>query len=139
MKGDKIKHVGVVESITDDCMLVRIEQTSACSGCKIASHCSASEQKEKLIEIYDISSIQGHYVGEEVVVSTSISTGMRAVFLGFVIPFFILILSLVFSLQLTSNEGIAALVALSALIPYYILLYFKRQYLRSQFSFIIEN
>lgn len=139
MKGDRIKHVGVVESITDECMRVRIEQTSACSGCKIASHCSASEQKEKLIDVYDKSSIIGHNVGDEVVVATTMSTGMRAVILGFVIPFIVLVMSLLIALRLTANEGLAALVALCSLIPYYLLLYYMRQYLRSHLSFVVEN
>ena len=139
MKGDKIRHVGVVASITDECMRVRIEQTSACSGCRVSAHCSASEQKEKVIDVYDKSSIIGHHVGDEVVVATTMVTGMRAVFLGFVLPFFVLVMSLFIALRLTGNEGIAALVALCSLIPYYLLLYYMRQYLRSHFSFVVEK
>lgn len=139
MNGNKIKHVGVVDSITADCMRVRIEQTSACSGCKIASHCSASEQKEKLIEVYDRSSIRGRQVGDTVVLVTSMSTGLRAVVLGFVVPFIILIVALLVSLKLISNEGVAALISLAALVPYYLFLYCVRHRMRGQFSFVAEN
>lgn len=47
---DKIKHLGIVESINGSYLKVRIVQTSACSACSIKGHCSAAESKEKLID-----------------------------------------------------------------------------------------
>ena len=134
----KIRHTGVVESVTGDCMKVRITQTSACSGCKIASHCSASDQKEKVIDVYDKASIAGHQAGDSVVVVASMKTGIKAVKLGFILPFVILILALLISYQLTGSEPVAALIALGSMIPYYLFVYLIRDRLRETFSFVVE-
>ena len=50
---NKIKHAGVVDAVEEGCVRVRILQSSACSACKVAAHCNASETKEKLIEVMD--------------------------------------------------------------------------------------
>ena len=44
---NKIKHAGVVDGVEGECVRVRILQSSACSACKVAAHCNASETKEK--------------------------------------------------------------------------------------------
>ena len=54
---DKIKHLGIVESINGSYLKVRIVQTSACSACSIKGHCSAAESKEKLIDVYNKSGL----------------------------------------------------------------------------------
>lgn len=136
---NKIRHAGVVETITEDCVRVRVTQTSACSACKLASHCSASEQKEKVIEIFDRRSIAGHKVGENVVVSTSMQVGMRAVMVGFIIPFVVLVATLVVVLQLTGNEGLAALSGILSLVPCYLAIWLLRDRLRRRFTFVIED
>ena len=87
---NKIKHAGIVDSIEGDCMKVRIMQTSACSGCKISAHCSASDTKEKLVEIYDKASINQHAIGDSVVVVATYQTALQAVLVGFVYPFIVL-------------------------------------------------
>ena len=48
---NKIKHNGVVDGVEEGCVRVRIFQSSACSACKVAAHCNASETKEKIIEV----------------------------------------------------------------------------------------
>ena len=101
---NKIRHAGVIEAITEDCVRVKIMQTSACSACKLASHCSASEQKEKVVEVFDTHAADGRHVGDNVVVSTSLSTGMKAVMVGFVLPFAVMVATLVLVLQFTGNE-----------------------------------
>lgn len=136
---NKIRHAGVVESITDECVKVRVTQTSACSACKIAAHCSASEQKEKLVEVYDMHSIKGRTVGENVVVSTSLGVGMRAVAIGFAIPFVVLVATLLIVLRLTGNEGAAAIAGIVSLAPCYLVIWLFRDKLRNRFTFVIED
>lgn len=135
---NKIRHTGVVESVTDECLKVRITQSSACSGCKIAAHCTASDQKEKLVDVFDKASIAGRRVGESVVVVATMKAGMKAVKLGFILPFLVLIVALAVSYQLTGNEPLAALIALASLIPYYLFIYLIRDRLRETFSFVVE-
>jgi len=135
---NKIRHTGVVESVTDECLKVRITQSSACSGCKIAAHCTASDQKEKLVDVFDKASIAGRRVGESVVVVATMKAGMKAVKLGFILPFLVLIVALAVSYQLTGSEPLAALIALASLIPYYLFIYLIRDRLRETFSFVVE-
>ena len=43
------------------------------------------------------------------------------------------------ALKLTSNEGVAALVALGSLVPYYLALWMMRDRIQKQISFNLEN
>ena len=122
----KISHSGVVESISEGCVQVRILQTSACAACKVAGHCHASESKEKIVDVLNVGDTSRLKVGDSVVVSASRDVANRALLLGFGLPFLILVSVLFIMLQLVSDEGLAALAALSALLPYYGLLYLLR-------------
>ena len=135
---NKISHKGIVESLDGDRAVVRIVQTSACAACKAASHCSAAESKEKLVEA-SILENDAPRVGEEVVVSMSGVNGRDAVVFAFVLPFIIMVLVLFCCLKLSSSEGLAAIVGIGSLVPYYFLLYLFRGKLRKRFSFVLEN
>ena len=134
---NKIKHSGVVEKIMDDCIQVRIVQTSACAACKVAGYCNASESKEKLIDVYHADSHRLN-VGDAVTVTASTEVAAHALLLGFGLPFIVMVAVLVIVLQTTGNEGRAALSGLLALVPYYAVLYLFRNRLRDKLSFSIE-
>ena len=135
---NSIKHSGIVESVEDGCVKVKIVQTSACSSCKIAGHCSASESKDKIVEVYD-KTLDGLKEGDSVVVIASQRTGMLSVLLSSVIPLVILVAVLFFMIELTENEVLSALTSIGALIPYYLVLYLMRDKIRSKLSFGIET
>ena len=106
----------------DGCIKVQIVQTSACAACKVASHCNVAESKIKIVDVFttDTASYQ---VGQEVIVWASKDVANRALLLGFGAPFLLLICVLMIALKLTSDEGLAALVALASLVPYYLALW----------------
>ena len=132
-----IEHRGTVEKISGSHIQVRIVQTSACSTCSIKGHCNASESKEKLIDVYD-QNAQDFHIGQNVMVMGTTSMGMQAVILAFGVPFIVLFITLYTTMQITDNELISALVGLSSLIPYYIILYINKGRLRKKFSFDIK-
>ena len=134
---NKISHPGIVESVSDGCVKVRILQASACGACKVAGHCHAAESKEKIVEVFCRDTAQ-YSTGQEVVVSTSGDVAARALLLGFGVPFLVLIVVLVLVLQVTGDEGLAALCALAALIPYYGVIYLMRERIRRQLTFYLE-
>ena len=134
----KISHSGVVESISEGCVQVRILQTSACAACKVAGHCHASESKEKIVDVLNAGDTSRLKVGDSVIVSASRDVANRALLLGFGVPFLILVSVLIIMLQLVSDEGLAALAALSALLPYYGLLYLMRDKIQQKMAFSIE-
>ena len=133
----KISHSGVVESIGYDCVHVRIVQTSACAACKVAGYCNAAESKEKVVDVY-CSDSKLYKAGQQVIVSTSGQVAVRALLLGFGMPFVVLITVLFVVLQLTGSEGMAALCAIGALVPYYGLLWLMRDRVRQKLVFSIE-
>ena len=134
----KISHSGVIESIDGDCVHVRIVQTSACAACKVAGYCNAAESKEKVVDVFCDPHANRYSVGQPVTVSTSGMVAARALLWGFGLPFVVLVGVLIVVLQATGSEGTAALSALAALIPYYILLWLLRHRMREQLSFVIE-
>ena len=133
----RITHSGVVDSVEDGCVHVRIVQTSACAACKVASYCNASESKEKKIDVF-CDSVAEYKIGQQVTVSTSGQVAAKALLWAFGIPFVLLMVVLVLVLLLTGNEGWAALGALVALVPYYIILWLLRDKMREQLAFRIE-
>ena len=135
---DKIKHSGIVERIERGCVCVRIMQSSACSACKVAAHCNASETKEKIIEV-NTEHADEYHVGDRVVVVADAAVGFRASLYGYLLPLVVMVVALVVVLKLSHSEGLAAVSALGVLIPYYIGLYLLRGKLKSRLSFDIER
>ena len=134
---NKIQHSGIVESIEDGCVKVRIVQTSACAACKVAGYCNASESKEKTIDVC-CNNAHDYHIGQTVTVSTSGIVAARALLWGFGAPFVVLVGVLVVVFLLTGSEGYAALSGLLALVPYYLLLWMFRGRMRHHLSFEIE-
>ena len=133
----KISHSGIIESIAEGCVKVRILQTSACAACKVAGHCNASESKEKIVDVF-CSDVSSYRVGESVVVCASRDVANRALLLGFGVPFLVLVGVLILTLYITGNEGVAAMAGLIALVPYYLVLYAFRSHIQRRLAFYIE-
>lgn len=134
----KISHSGVIESILGGCVKVRIVQTSACAACKIAGHCNASESKVKIVDVF-CSNSSDYKVGQDVTVWASKDVANKALMLGFGVPFLLLVSVLMIALKIIGDEGISALVALGALVPYYFALWLMRIRIQNQISFQIED
>ena len=133
----KISHSGVIESIEDGCVHVRILQTSACAACKVAGYCNAAEAKEKVVDV-SCQDAASYHKGQTVTVTTSGQVAARALLWGFGMPFVVLVGVLCVVLWLTGSEGKAALSGLAALVPYYALLWLLRDRMRRQLAFFIE-
>lgn len=135
---NRISHSGIIKSIGEGCIKVQIVQTSACAACKVSSHCNAAESKVKIVDVFG-ADVAGYQEGQQVVVWASKDVANRALLLGFGVPFLLLVCVLMIALKLTSNEGIAALVALGSLIPYYLALWMMRDRIQRQISFHLED
>ena len=134
----KISHSGIVESISEGCVQVRILQASACAACKVAGHCHASESKEKHVDVLNVRDASRLKVGDSVIVSASRDVANRALLLGFGVPFLILVSVLFIMLKVVSDEGLAAITAILALMPYYGMLYLMRDRIQQKIAFSIE-
>lgn len=135
---ESINHNGRIEKIEGNAVFVRIIQQSACSGCHAQSMCSASEKKEKIIEVNDNN--PGRYrVNEEVMVCGQSSLGLQAVLLAFVIPIILVVAAIVAGTYLRWDETASGLTGLLLLVPYYCILYFLREKLKRKFIFTLKK
>lgn len=134
---ESINHTGIVESISDDAVFVRITQQSACSGCHAQSMCTASEKKDKIIEIPDRS---GNFsINESVMICGESSLGIQAVVFAFVIPLAIVVVAIIIGTSLVWEETTSGIVGLLLLMPYYGLLYLVRDRLKRHFVFTLKK
>lgn len=138
MHDSLVKHSGVISQINRDSILVNIIAESACATCHAKGVCGVADMKEKIIEVKK-SGVIDQKVGDFVVVMMKQNLGIQAVLYGYFIPFILLMITLIISLSYMDSQGLAGILALLILAPYYLVLYFFRQKLRKRFDFQIEN
>ncbi len=66
------------------------------------------------------------------------SLGFRALFLGYVLPFVILVVVLFIAMEITQNDLFSGLLGLATLIPYYLILYLMKDKLQKTFAFSLK-
>jgi sigma-E factor negative regulatory protein RseC len=137
MASGTIIHPGIIESIAGDRAFIRILSQSACSSCHAKGACTIADVEEKIIEV-DIDPSEDRKAGEEVMVTMEESLGHKAVLMGYVLPLIVLVGSIILFLSLFKHEGLAALLSILMLVPYYFILYLFRKRLRKEFRFRIE-
>ena len=134
---DAIRHSGIVKQIDDDFVYVSIVSQSACASCHAKGACNITDLNEEVVEV-PRGNADVYRVGDRVEVAMRKSLGTRAVMLGYVVPFLLVIATMIIVLAFVGNEGLAGLLALGALIPYYLLLYLRRKHLKRTFTFSIQ-
>ena len=135
---DLIEHDGIVERIEGNHAFVRIEQHSACSSCHAKAACTASDTAEKIIDALIPKDAQIN-VGQRVTIFGQRSMGLRAVLLAFVIPFCVILATLLVLKLFTSNEALSGSIALGTLIPYFGIMALFKKKLASQFQFYVTT
>ena len=137
MKNEEtISHEGVVSKITDDELEIKILAQSACAACHAKSACGMGEQAEKILTVPRPKG-KDFAIGQKVNVRMAIGQGNKAAVLAYLIPILLLLAVLFACLGLGVNEGLSALISIVTLVPYYIVLYLKRDKLRKQFDYTI--
>lgn len=136
MMTGEIKHIGIVDDIEGNTVTVRVMQASACSGCQVKSLCRISESKEKLITVTD-GNPSRLSVGQEVNIVGTVGQGMNAVLFAFGLPLVLLLVALGACKMAGLGDGVAALAALAAPVPYYLVLLLFRKGLGRKFRFRI--
>ena len=136
-KGDPISHPGVVDRIDNQTIYVKILSQSACASCYAKGACNMAEMQEKIVEIPLIGK-QIHKVGDEVNVVMERTMGKKAVLLGYFFPFLIVITALIILTSVLESEGLAGLISIALVAPYYLILYLQRDRLRNTFEFKIS-
>ncbi|MCK9255183.1 MAG: SoxR reducing system RseC family protein [Bacteroidales bacterium] len=131
-----IEHKGTITDITQGKIIVELNVLSACANCHSKSLCSL-DSAQKIIEVFDNGF--SYKIGETVNVIMRQSLGKKALFLGYILPFFIILIALIICTNLDLSEGLAGLISLATLIPYYASLYLFKNKLKKEFNFSIEK
>jgi sigma-E factor negative regulatory protein RseC len=138
MPDKKISHDGVIASLSKDRVTVKITSYAACTSCHAKGACNmAGSENEKLLHIPV--SDPDFRIGEKVRVILTQSLGFRALFLGYVLPFLLVLTVLLAMTAAGSHELVAGLASLAVLLPYYVGLKLMRGKVDRQFSFFVQK
>lgn len=137
MGTDVIQHTGEIIAIENGVAKVLIMQTSACSACHAKSVCGVSDKKEKIIEA-EVNS-NDFNVGDSVCVVGQKSLGITAVLLAYVVPFALMIVTMLIASRITEKEWIIGTVSLAVLVPYFVILRLMKGAIQAKFKFYVTK
>ena len=137
MSEETISHEGIVTKVSDDELEIKILAQSACAACHAKSACGMGEQAEKILTV-PRPKHQEFTLHQKVNVTMAVGQGNKAAVLAYLVPILILLAALFACLGLGLGEGLSALISVAALIPYYLVLYLKRDRLQKKFEYRIE-
>ena len=133
-----IEQKGVVEEISNGLAKVNITSFTVCANCHSKQTCGITDSANRDIYV-PIGSSQNISIGETVRIIMKRTMGWKATLLGYVIPFILVLTTLLILSSLQIHEVIVGLGSLGILIPYFITLYLNRERLRNTFSFTIQT
>jgi sigma-E factor negative regulatory protein RseC len=133
----KIEHTGIITNIVGTKIQVQIVQLSACSTCHANGACSASDKDEKVIDAETTDTTLK--IGDHVLLSGENSMGLFAVLIAFVIPFLLILISLLILRSYTTNEALSGTIALGILVPYFIVLSLFNKKLQNKLKFTVQK
>ena len=134
---ETVSHEGVITKLTDTEVEITIVSLSACAACHAQSACNLSDQAEKVLTLPRPEG-QPLRLFQKVNVKMGTGQGNLAAVLAYLVPLVLLVGVLFAAMGLGAGEGLAALIALAALVPYYWVLYWKRDKLKRRFRYEIE-
>ncbi len=133
-----INHAGKVVSISQNEVQVRVERGGACAGCSNKTACMFGDSTTQIIPI-KTSLAPSYAIGEDVIVSIKGSSGLKAVWYAYVIPFLLLIVTFIIIRMFLDSEPLQILLALIPMVSYYIILYKMKDKMDRKFNFSISK
>jgi sigma-E factor negative regulatory protein RseC len=137
MAEKRISHDGVVDSLEGNEVVVRITSYAACSNCHARAACNVTGENDKYMRIK--AAARQFSPGDRVRIILAQSLGFRALFLGYILPFLLVLTALLAASAAGASEPVAGLVSLSILPPYYLGLKLFRSRLERVFSFTLQK
>ena len=135
METGTIEHQGVITGFDNKIIKVSLLNVSSCASCHAKAMCSVSDVDQKEIEV--LRKGQAFNIGEKVRLSYQKSLGFKALFLGYLFPFLLVVSTLIISMTVTGDEPLSGLLSLAILVPYYFSLTFFRDRLNKTFTFTV--
>ena len=136
MAKNEVSHKGIVKSVTPELTTVEILSLSACAECHAKGMCGIADSEIKEISV-PTDPYSDHKPGDEVEVMLKKSMGLKAVWISYVIPLFILMILILSLSSVTVHEVYAGLGAIAGVALYYLLIYIFRDRLAKDFVFYI--
>ena len=133
---NEIAHPGRIVEITPDFTTVEMTVSSACSSCHARGLCGMSEEEDKIIMVpTDPYTVRA--VGDEVVVKTKMTMGLKAVWISYVIPLLILLILILSLSAVFDKEYLVGIVSIAGVALYYFGIWLFRDRLSDEFVFYI--
>ena len=130
-----IEHWGVIKDITPKTIKVSLLNVSGCASCHTKATCSVSDVDNKVIDV--INTGTKLIKGEKVKIAFEKSLGPLALFIGYLLPFILMMLVLIISWSMTKDEVFAGIASICSVGVYYLFLTLFRNKLKSTFTFRI--
>ncbi|HIE16107.1 MAG TPA: RseC/MucC family positive regulator of sigma(E) [Bacteroidales bacterium] len=133
-----VNHEGIVKNVNENFVEVSVIAKSACLSCQLKSACSVADVKEKIIKIPGYKINKSFSIGEKVSVEMKESLGIKALLIGYVYPFFLVLAVLILVDVFTNKQGLAGLLSIGSLVPYYLILFLLKNKFKKIFTFSIK-
>lgn len=133
----EINHEGVIKSIKDNIATVEILQKSSCASCELTGACNMSESTIKEV---DVPLMSNKYAkGDKVDIVFTREEGFKALLIGYVLPFVVMILAMVVSKIFWESDLIVGLLSIGVLSLYYLILFLLKNKIRTLFEFRLKK
>ncbi|MFZ2286554.1 MAG: SoxR reducing system RseC family protein [Bacteroidales bacterium] len=133
---ETITHEGTVLRVPGDGTAeVEIITAEACSGCLAKSVCSPGKADTRIITVKNSAAIKA---GDHVMVVMQVSQGFRALAIGYIIPFIVLIAVFVITTVTGAGEVVSAMLSFAAVGLYYLSIWLLRGIIGKKFEFKIK-
>ena len=129
---------GVVVALNGTQARVQFINESACASCHAKTACGVGDTKLYEVEA-QVADGEELHLGDRVIVSVRNEQGHFAIFLGYLLPFLLLMAGMVTFHLLGFGELFLALSMLGIVVVYYLVLYGLRSRLSRRFSFTITS
>lgn len=134
----KIEHLGEIVAIEGNVIEVKMVVSSTCVSCQAKVACGVSESVEKRVEVFE-EKPQLFSVGDSVMVEISQEMGIKALWYAYIMPFVLLLSTLLVTLGINLPETVAGVSSLGVVGLYYGVLYMLRNKLEREIVFNLRK
>ena len=135
---EDIKREGVVIDMNERFISVEILCRSACGSCRAKSFCSPGDEELRVVEVEN-RGFTTYDIGEKVNLKMNSTLGAKAVWISYVMPAIILILTIFASNFLGASEPVSGLASVVAVAIYYFVIWLIKDKISKEFVFEIEK
>ena len=130
----RITHEATVVDIVKDTIILELIRTEACGNCSIKEICHKKKNLQAKVD-----NPQEFANGQKVNVFIAEKQAFTAIFLGYVLPLILVLLSLFITLHFTKDEVLAATCSLIIFPLYFLVLYKFNKKLQKVLSVSVEQ